>query len=84
MVYDGGTVGGAGAALMVKELCKGQQSDRQETRHRRYPNSLWAGGQPRLVDQIREVIRLLRCGVLTGQGYVDGVGRFLRFHGWCT
>ena len=45
------------------------------------PNSLRARGQPRLLDQVRDVIRLLRCGVLTGQGYVDGVGRFLRFHG---
>ena len=78
MVHDGGTVGGAGAALMVRELCKGAAA-------RPSGNTAWTGVLIRsghgpaqaLVDLVHDVIRLLRCGVLTGKGYVDGVGRFM-------
>jgi hypothetical protein len=42
----------------------------------RYQNRALAWGQPEWVDQVRDVIRWLRCSVQTEQGYVDDV-RFM-------
>ena len=37
----------------------------------RYQNAELTWGQPEWVDQVRDVIRWLRCSVRTEQGYVD-------------
>jgi hypothetical protein len=37
--------------------------------------------QPRLLDQVRDVIRPLRFSIRTEQGYVDWIRRFIMFRG---
>jgi integrase-like protein len=38
-------------------------------------------GQPRLLDQVRDVIRRLHYSIRTEQTYVDWIRRFILFHG---
>ena len=40
-----------------------------------------ARGQPRLLDQVRDVIRRLHYSIRTEQAYVDWIRRFILFHG---
>jgi hypothetical protein len=39
------------------------------------------GVKPRLLDQVRDVVRRLRCSIRTEQGYVDRIRTFILFHG---
>ena len=45
------------------------------------PNRLKPGGTPRLLDQLREQIRLRHYSLRTEQAYVGWVRRFIIFHG---
>ena len=74
--------GGAGKALTTKELCKGGGgADRQETRHRGTSVSAPGARPAQAARSDRAVSGRLRCSVHTEQGYRDGVGRFMLFHG---
>jgi hypothetical protein len=38
-------------------------------------------GQPRLLDQVRNIIRRLHYSIRTEHAYVDWIRRFILFHG---
>lgn len=45
------------------------------------PNTSVESGKPRLLDQVRERIRVMHYSIRTEQAYVDWVRRFVLFHG---
>ena len=47
----------------------------------RHENSAPTRSQPRLLDQVRDVIRRLHYSIRTEQAYVDWIRRFILFHG---
>ena len=40
-----------------------------------------SGGQPRLLDQVRNVIRCKHYSIRTEQSYIDWIRRYIYFHG---
>lgn len=69
-------MGKAGKALKAKGLYKGARLTVSKHGMDRYQNRVLAWGQPEWVDQVRDVIRWLRCSAQTEQAYVDE-GRFM-------
>jgi len=47
----------------------------------RHQDPVPARDQPRLLDQVRHVIRRLHYSIRTEQAYVDWIRRFILFHG---
>ena len=81
VLYRGGGVGKAGKALKTKGTVQG--GARPTVRKHgmdRHRNSGPARGQPRLLDQVRDVIRRLHYSIRTEQTYVDWIRRFILFH----
>jgi hypothetical protein len=69
-----GAAGEAGKALKVRGIIQGGAClTVRKHGMDRYQNRALAWAQPEWVDQVRDVIRWLRCSVRTEQGYVDEV-----------
>ena len=81
VLYRGGGGSKARNAVMTKGIVQGAASP---TVRKHGMDGPWdmapARGQPRLLDQVRDVIRRLHYSIRTEQAYVDWIRRFL-FHG---
>ena len=81
VLYRGGGVGEAGKALKTKGIVQG--GARPTVRKHgmdRHEDPAPTRSQPRLLDQVRGVIRRLHYSIRTEQAYVDWIRRFILFH----
>jgi integron integrase len=82
VLYYGGSVGEAGKALTAKGILQwGANRTVKEYGMDGHQHPAPARRQPRLLDQVREVIRCLHYSIRTEQAYVDWIQRFVLFHG---
>ena len=51
--------------------------------HPNFPDSIIAGKAPKLLDMVRDKLRLKHYSLRTEQAYVDWIKRYILFHGKC-